>query len=83
MGKRYYSERLNSTNNTAIIEHHRSVQWSEKEYISLFNLVQQNQSVIQKEMVDEFDATLPLFADYCKILVSNKHMLDMIKLGKI
>lgn len=82
MGKRYYSERLNSTNKTAIIEHHRSVQWAEKEYVLLFNLVQQHQPYIQKTLVDEFSAdNKDLFTDYCEMLLFNQHMLDTAMLG--
>ena len=40
VGKRFYSERVASTAKTAIIEHHRSVNWAQNEYMNLSNIVQ-------------------------------------------
>jgi hypothetical protein len=76
VGKRLYSERMTSTSKTAIIEHHRSVQWSEKEYINLLNTVQQNQAIIHAALVDNFSETTETFSDYCELLTSNQQMLD-------
>ena len=70
VGKRHYTERLNSTNKTAIIEHHRSVQWSEKEYMQLLALVQDSRSKIQNELIRKFSAggKDPIFLDYTNSL---------------
>ena len=68
VGKRHYSERLNSIQKAAIIEHHRSVQWSEQEYAKLYQLVQQNQQQLRTEMFDAFNPDDPMFYDYCHML---------------
>jgi hypothetical protein len=76
VGKRMYSERLSSTSKTAIIEHHRSVQWSEKEYICLLNAVQENQGAIHSAIVDNFSMESDTFSDYCDLLRSNQQLVD-------
>jgi hypothetical protein len=76
VGKRYYSERIISSSKSTIIEHHRSVQWAEKEYVTLYTLVRQNQSTLRKAFVEDFDEGKELFADYCKMLVYNQQMLQ-------
>jgi hypothetical protein len=68
VGKRHFSERMSGSAKTAIIEHHRSVQWAEKDYANLYTLVSANQATIQRELVEEFSDTNPLFMDYCQIL---------------
>ena len=78
VGKRLYSERLSSTSKTAIIEHHRLVQWAEKDYITLLNAVQHNQDAIHKALVQEFSEQKETFVDYCKQLQSNQQMLNAI-----
>jgi len=44
------------------------VQWAEKDYANLYTLVSANQATIQRELVEEFSDTNPLFMDYCQIL---------------
>ena len=56
---------MNSISKSAIIEHHRSVNWSETEYRKLLELVQGAQSNIKREMIDGFDRDEVLFLDYC------------------
>lgn len=50
VGKRQFSERIASTNKAAIIEHHRSVQWSEGEYVKLVAVVQQHASLLARDL---------------------------------
>ncbi len=50
VGKRYFSERISGSNKGNIMEHHRSVQWSENEYITLVHLVQEHESVLRKDL---------------------------------
>lgn len=61
-----YTERVNSISKSAIIEHHRSVGWSETEYQKLLQLLLGVHSIVHKEMIDGFDQRKPLFLDYCK-----------------
>ena len=68
VGKRHFSERLNSTGKAAIIEHHRSVQWAEKEYMQLLELIQNSQRTLQAEIVDGFSKDDPVFLDYCSMI---------------
>jgi hypothetical protein len=65
---------MNSTGKAAIVEHHRSAQWSEREYVNLYNLVQQHQGLIRQEMVEQFNPDEPMFYDYCRMLTVNIHM---------
>ncbi len=60
------------------MEHHRAVQWSEKEYITLANLVQTNSDVLRKDLkggviVSSKGANSAkadvYFFDYCGFLV--------------
>lgn len=88
VGKRLFSERL-SSGQKQIIEHHRAVQWAENAYISLVQLVQDNERLIHNDL-DE--PTLPprdwmqnnpndaaarqksmLFEDYCDSLQPIAH----------
>ncbi len=68
VGKRHHSERMSSTGKTSIIEHHRSVQWAEKEYATLYGILEQNQHIVQKELVETSSDTDPMFLDYCRLL---------------
>ena len=71
VGKRHFTERVSSLGRSAIIEHHRSVQWSEKEYVQLLALVGEMGSTIEKELVEQFSPSLPMFVDYSGILPSS------------
>ena len=68
VGKRHFSERLNSTGKAAIIEHHRSVQWAGKQYMQLLELIQQSQGTLQAEIVDWFSKENPVFIYYCSMI---------------
>jgi hypothetical protein len=59
---------MSSNGKTAIIEHHRSVQWAETEYANLYTLLGANQETVRREMVDGFSDQKELFMDYCKML---------------
>jgi hypothetical protein len=50
VGKKNFSERISGTNKATIIEHHRAVQWAEKEYINLLNVVQQSYSSLCSDL---------------------------------
>ena len=73
VGKRYYSERMGGSHKSAIIEHHRSVGWAEKEYANLLEVVQQNKSMISSVLgsgwITEAQADMDVrFTDYCHVL---------------
>lgn len=73
VGKRFHSERLTGPSRNQIIEHHRSVQWAETEYIALLRVVQENSSLLREHLgtgvlPDTDSSTSVLFADYCNML---------------
>ena len=70
VGKRMTSEKIIHTGKNSIMEHHRTVQWSENEYITLAQLVGAQSSVIDRELRG-FDPHKALFADYVRMLKSN------------
>lgn len=48
VGKRFLTSRIGGNNKTAIIDHHRSVQWAEKEFAILLATVQDKSSVLNR-----------------------------------
>lgn len=70
VGKRMVTEKTQLTNKTSITEHHRTVRWSEREYILLLDLVQNNSALIDAEL-RAFDRNKPLFLDYARVLQGN------------
>lgn len=72
VGKRMISERTISTGKNSIMEHHRTVQWAEKEYIALLQLVQSNSGAIDQQ-VRSFNKDNPskYFMDYVRMLTDN------------
>ena len=69
VGKRHYTERMNTLGKSAIIEHHRSVQWAEKEYVVLATLLSERGDVVERELVKGFDVSNQLFNDYGGVLL--------------
>ena len=83
VGKKMFSERISSGQKN-IIEHHRAVHWSETEYFTLMQLVQDNDSLLQRDLDsgslpsrdwmasntgdDEARQRSILFEDYCSML---------------
>ena len=72
MGKRFLTERASQAHKTTIIEHHRTVRWSETEYTLLFELVRRNASLVDAE-ISKFDASNPtaIYTDYVRALTGN------------
>lgn len=73
VGRRMMTERaVVSGGKNSIMEHHRTVQWSEKEYIALLQLVQDNASLVGR-LVDSYNHEKPeyYFLDYVKMLTVN------------
>jgi hypothetical protein len=72
VGKRLYTERLSGLQKGTILDHNRSVKWSETEYCSLVQLVQDNRGILVQDMVDGFrsyaNGQNVLFADYSGML---------------
>lgn len=50
VGKRMASERLMSSSRASIIEHHRSASWAEREYLGLYNFMNENASVFESAL---------------------------------
>lgn len=50
VGKRFLSSRIGGNHKSAIIDHHRSVQWAEIEYASLLALVREKRSLLQSKL---------------------------------
>lgn len=70
-----YTQRMGSTAaKSNIIDHHRSVNWSETEYANLVNVVQKNESMLRRDLgsgqvpIDATDSNAYLFYDYCNML---------------
>lgn len=72
VGKRMTSEKIIHTGKNSIMEHHRTVQWSENEYICLAQLVRAQSSEIDKAL-RSFDKDGVLFVDYVRMLTQNMH----------
>ena len=73
VGKQYYSERMGGTHKSAIIKHHCSVGWAEKEYANLLRVIQDNYGLLDQALgsgwLGNADADAnPLFKDYCSML---------------
>ena len=73
VGKRMVTEKTQLTSKTSIMDHHRTVRWSEREYILLLDLVQNNSGIIDAE-IRNFDPKKPLFLDYVRVLTGNVQM---------
>lgn len=76
VGKRLYTQRMGSTAaKSSIIDHHRSVNWSETEYINLLGVVRANADMIGSDlgegggMVRISSDNEHLFKDYCRMMV--------------
>jgi len=82
VGKKNFSERISGTNKATIIEHHRAVQWSEKEYINLINVVRQNAALIRSDLNPgtvphraAADSTVDVrYLDYCGFLTPEPYI---------
>jgi hypothetical protein len=73
IGRRMMTERTVSANSKSnIMDHHRTVQWSENEYIALAQLVQNNSSTLDS-LIQEYNHANPghYFLDYVKMLTVN------------
>lgn len=70
VGKRMTSEKIIHTGKNSIMEHHRTVQWSENEYVALAQLVRAQASLLDRE-IRKFDKEDVLFIDYVKMLTQN------------
>lgn len=70
VGKRMTSEKIIHTGKNSIMEHHRTVQWSENEYISLAQLARAQASEIDKA-IRGFKKDDVLFVDYVNMLTQN------------
>ena len=75
VGKRFHSERLTGPSRNQIIEHHRSVQWAEQEYMALLQVVQDNGRELRTYLGsgeipggEEDRKRTVLFTDYCNML---------------
>ena len=73
IGRRMMTERaVSSSSKSNIMDHHRTVQWSENEYIALAQLVQNNLSIIDS-LIQGYNHAKPghYFLDYVKMLTVN------------
>ena len=73
IGRRMMTERaVSSSSKSNIMDHHRTVQWSENEYIALAQLVQNNSSIIDS-LIQGYNHAKPghYFLDYVKMLTVN------------
>ena len=71
VGKRLTSEKIIHTGKNSIMEHHRSVQWAENEYIALAQLVDKLSSSEIDAAVRKFNPEDVLFVDYVRMLTQN------------
>jgi hypothetical protein len=74
VGKRFYTQRMGSTAaKSSIIDHHRSVNWSEVEYANLLGVVRANEGMLANDLgansVLKDESKKHLVADYCGMLV--------------
>lgn len=76
VGKRFYTVRLSGLQKGNIIDHQRSVQWAETEYRTLYTVVCEGRSTLQREMVDNLDEGEddPLFNDYCGMMPQSRDL---------
>lgn len=70
VGKRLTSEKIVSTGKNSIMEHHRTVQWSENEYIALAQLVRAQSGAIDRA-IRGYDEDHEMFVDYVRMLTQN------------
>lgn len=73
VGRRMMTERaVVASGKSNIMEHHRTVQWAEKEYIAMVQLVQNNSGIID-DLIGKYDHVNPgyYFLDYVKMLTVN------------
>jgi hypothetical protein len=73
VGRRMMTERaVVASGKSNIMEHHRTVQWSENEYIAMLQLVQSNASLIDN-LIRAYDHAKPgpFFLDYVQMLTVN------------